>query len=436
MKQNILFIFITFCVTASFAQTTIVRCGSHEATQYEAAHSASYSAIQTSVFEQAKAWKQQNIQKTDPDYIIPVVVHIVYNTPAQNLDDQVILDQIQVLNEDYGRMNPDSVNLRSQFNTIAGNPKIRFVLASVDPDGNPTTGITRTQTATTTFGDVSSLLGSFAGLEKIKSTANGGINPWNQSKYLNIWVGNMSVSLFGQEQTVLLGYATPPPNLPNWPVGSTPQLNDGVVIQYQCFGRNNPNPMTANYVVAGRTVTHEVGHYLGLRHIWGDGDCTQEDGIDDTPNADASSNQDCDITKNTCIDNILTLGDLPDMIENFMDYSSEDCQNAFTRGQVELMHGILEGPRYELTHNNPAALTVNEIATSSISIYPNPVTNILNITSTSNTSELTLSDAQGRELKKVNTQHHQQQIDFSGYDSGIYFLSNGNSKSIQKIIKL
>ncbi|MFN5911951.1 MAG: M43 family zinc metalloprotease, partial [Bacteroidota bacterium] len=72
------------------------------------------------------------------------------------------------------------------------------------------------------------------------------------------------------------------------------------------------------FEVAGRTCVHEVGHYLGLRHIWGDGDCSQEDGIDDTPNADSQSNQDCDVTRNTCTDNIAGT-DLPDMVENYMD---------------------------------------------------------------------------------------------------------------------
>ena len=112
-------------------------------------------------------------------------------------------------------------------------------------------------------------------LEKVKSTADGGIDPWDQSRYLNIWVCDMSI--FGV--TALLGYATPPAGLPNWPPGSSGTLGDGVVIQYQAFGSNNPNQIGQGIVVKGRTPSHEVGHYLGLRHIWGDGDCTAEDGI-------------------------------------------------------------------------------------------------------------------------------------------------------------
>src|SRR5690606_22725573 len=161
----------------------------------------------------------------------------------------------------------------------------------------------------------------------------------------------------------------------HWPAGTIDGLSDGVVIQFQCFGSNNPNPLPNPdgsgdiLEVLGRTVTHEVGHYLGLRHIWGDGDCTAQDGVDDTPNATGQSDFDCDASKNTCVDNIFGV-DLPDMIENYMDYSAEDCQNSFTQGQVDIMHGVLDNERYDLVHGNPASVsTLDEI---SLSIFPNP----------------------------------------------------------------
>ena len=314
-----------------------------EAIQYQESITPGFINQVNKAFETAKAYSQNNPTKSNAIYTIPVVVHVVYNTPQQNLDDSVILNQIQILNDDYQRMNADTVNMRSDFDIVKGSPQIEFVLAQIDPSGSPTTGITRTNTASPSFGSLAIISGDFTDLEKVKSTVDGGIDPWDQSRYLNIWVCNMSVDFFGTEITALLGYATPPTGLPNWPPGSTAGMSDGVVIQFQSFGSNNPNILDAGggpIDVRGRTPVHEVGHYLGLRHIWGDGDCAAQDGIDDTPNADAQSNSDCDITKNTCVDNIQGV-DLPDMVENYMDYSAETCQNSFTQGQVDLMHGVL-----------------------------------------------------------------------------------------------
>jgi len=280
------------------------RCGTPQAIQYQDQLTPGYAQMVRETFDAAKA----NQNKSNSIYTIPVVVHVVHNTAAQNLPDSVILNQIEILNQDYNRDNPDTVNLRSEFFPIAGNPQIKFQLAQIDENGIPTTGITRTSTSTTSFGSLAVLGGSFADLEMVKSTAGGGHDPWDQSRYMNIWICNMAIDFFGQQIPAILGYATPPPGLPNWPGGSTNGLSDGVVLQFQAVGSNNPNSLdTGGGVidVEGRTATHEVGHYLGLRHIWGDGDCTEEDGVDDTPNADAESQQDCNPSKNTCTDNIL-----------------------------------------------------------------------------------------------------------------------------------
>src|SRR5690606_36225125 len=142
--------------------------------------------------------------------------------------------QIEQLNEAFRRLNADTVNTRSEFLTIVGDTEIEFVLATVDPDGNPTNGITRTSTSQTSFIGVGGLPA-----EGVKSSGNGGIDPWNQLDYLNIWVCDMS--LFNIP--ALLGYATPPNNLPHWPPGSSDNMSDGVVIQYQAFGPNNPNAL-------------------------------------------------------------------------------------------------------------------------------------------------------------------------------------------------
>lgn len=407
--------------TITFSQN-LHRCVTQEAIQYQENITPGFIDQVQQVFENSKAYSSNNLEKAGAIYNIPVVVHVVYNTPEQNLADSVIFNQIQTLTEDYNRLNADTVNMRSDFDIVKGSPQINFILAQVDPTGASTNGITRTSTSTSSFGSFAFLTGDFTDLEKVKSTMDGGEDPWDQSRYLNIWVCNMSINIFGTETTALLGYATPPSGLPNWPPGSTPNLSDGVVIQFQAFGSNNPNILDAGggaIDVRGRTASHEVGHYLGLRHIWGDGDCTAEDGIDDTPNADAQSNQDCDITKNTCTDNIQGV-DLPDMIENFMDYSEETCQNSFTQGQVDLMHGVLENQRFDLVNNNPAA--INELDLISFSIAPNPATNQIQIESSDVIQKISIVSVDGQIAYTVELNNTSTVINTSELARGYYYV--------------
>ena len=432
MKFVIYITLVTAFIGGATAQTIeIPRCATPTAIEYQESLTAGYKQLVKNSFLEAKNHSQNNESKSTPLYTIPVVVHIVHNTPEQNIPDSVIHNQIQILNEDYGRGNADTMNMRADFDIVKGNPRIHFQLAQIDPDGFPTTGITRTNTSLNTFGSLAIILGDMSDLERVKSTANGGIDPWDQSRYLNIWVCNMSVGFGGQEVTALLGYATPPAGLPNWPPGSTGSLSDGVVIQYQAFGRNNPNPLDAGagpIDVRGRTPVHEVGHYLGLRHIWGDGDCNEQDGIDDTPNADAESQQDCDQNKNTCTDNIQGV-DLPDMIENYMDYSAETCQNSFTQGQVDLMHGVLELQRYDLVHNNPASL--NTLTGVYYSVYPNPAEDLINIDGLSNEKVSVINLFGQTVIEEDNTN----ELNITGLSEGTYLLKiskeNGQSELIR-----
>lgn len=407
----------------SISQQIIDKCLSHKAILYQESLTPGYINQVNAVFEHAKAHQSNYSQeKINSLYTIPVVFHVVYNTAQQNIPDSVIIDQIRVLNNDYNRLNADTINMRSDFDDVAGSPRIEFRLAQIDEFGNPTTGITRTNTATTSFGSVGAITGSFVDLEKVKSTADGGIDPWDQSKYLNIWVCNMSINFFGQEITALLGYATPPDGLPNWPTGATSGMSDGVVLQFQTVGTNNPNQIDMGNGLQntlGRTASHEVGHYLGLRHIWGDGDCAAEDGIDDTPNADAESNFDCDDTKNTCVDNILGV-DLPDMIENFMDYSADDCQNSFTQGQGDLMIGVLENERYDLVHNNPAS--INDLDVTDLNVFPNPTVNTITLTHKNNISEIQLAGVYGNVIQSTLSIESGSVISLENYPVGIYFI--------------
>ena len=263
---------------------------------------------------------QQQLRKAETTITIPVVFHILYNTPEQNIPDTQILSQLAVLNEDFRRANADRIHTPSHFQAIAGDAGIEFCLASTGPDGEPTTGITRTQTSVAAFS---------ASNNRIKRGNNGGADAWDRDQYLNIWVGNIGDDI--------LGWAT-------FPEASTASQNDGVVLHYQAVGAAPHNPFDTQFN-RGRTATHEIGHWLGLRHIWGDYEdtCSDSDGIDDTPNQ-KGSNYNCPSGILISCNN----GPYGDMWQNYMDYSDDACMNLFTQGQVAYMRAVLHSLRSKL----------------------------------------------------------------------------------------
>jgi hypothetical protein len=246
---------------------------------------------------------------------IQTVVHVVYNTEEQNISDEQIKSQIDVLNEDYSKLNPDVSGVPSVWQNLVGNPRIKFVLATKDPDGNKTSGITRTKTSVKSFEDD----------DGVKSRATGGENAWDAKCYLNIWVCMLGGGL--------LGYA-------QFPGG--PLETDGVVITHTAFGIAGTVAPLFN---KGRTATHEIGHWLDLRHIWGDdgGGCTGSDFVDDTPNQ-GGSNFGCPDFPHISCDN----GPNGDMFMNYMDYTDDRCMFMFTAGQVTRIDACLEGSRSSL----------------------------------------------------------------------------------------
>jgi hypothetical protein len=279
----------------------------------------------------------------DTVYTIPVVFHVIYNVANENLHDSLIISQLEVLNRDFNRLNADSVKTRAIFKSRAGSARIQFEFAKVDPNGVATNGIVRKLTTRTTFGSAG---GNIQDL--MKATATGGDDPWDPTKYLNIWVCDLSVN----NQDGLLGYAYPPYGHPSWTSGSwVADSRQGVVLHYKVVGRNNPR---ATGVIAssnkGRCAVHEVGHFLGLRHIWADDQfsvnkCLLDDYIDDTPLQGIGAGFTCNLGGNTCVE---PKNDLPDMFENYMDYSTEACQNLFTKQQVQMMRTSITDFRTEL----------------------------------------------------------------------------------------
>ncbi|GEM_PF-3444679 len=233
---------------------------------------------------------------------IPVVVHVVYNTDAENISDEQVRSQIAVLNEDFGRYNADASETPEIFRKVAADTRIRFELASTDPDGKPSIGITRTYTDVEAFSSFDN---------EMKFDTQGGIDAWPTEYYLNIWVCNLSMGVLGYSQ---------------FPSG--PAETDGVVIDYKFFGREGALNPPFNL---GRTATHEVGHWLNLRHTWGDGPCGTDDFVADTPESEGPTHG-CLRERETC--------GSQDMVSNFMDYTDDACMNLFTQGQAQRMRSL------------------------------------------------------------------------------------------------
>lgn len=239
--------------------------------------------------------------------VIPVVVNVLWRTTTENIPLAQIQSQIDVLNEDFNARNTDTSKIPSLFKPLLGNIGISFVLDTV----------IRKQTTVT----------SWSTNNNIKKTANGGINPTSPTTKLNIWVGTLSNSL--------LGYA-------QFPGGTT--STDGVVILNRAFGSRlkfSGGTYLTNFD-RGRTATHEIGHWMNLRHIWGSGTCGS-DLVDDTPQAN-TSNAGCPVYphRSTCT------GTPIEMTMNYMDYTDDACMFMFTNGQKSRALAIFSigGPRY------------------------------------------------------------------------------------------
>lgn len=265
------------------------------------------------------SWPADRLQSV---VTIPVVVHVIWHDPSENISDAQIISQLDVLNEDFRKQNADTGMVRPVFASLAGDVQIEFCLAQRDPQGNATNGITRTYSTVPDWGCDDSM----------KYSANGGADGWPGADYLNIWVCKLNCAN---------GYAYYP---------GTPDPIDGVVVHYYVFGRTG-NVAPGHY---GRTGTHEVGHYFGLWHTFDySGNCdgsdtsnclTAGDYVCDTP-ADNNPDFGCPAFVNDCAD---TPVDNPDQTENYMDYGDDDCRVMFSLGQVERMRGYVFTDRISL----------------------------------------------------------------------------------------
>lgn len=243
--------------------------------------------------------KNSNFRLVNGVIEIPVVFNVVYKTTAQNVSQAMLDAQIAVLNADFNATNADFANVPALFQPVAANVGIRFVIEAVN----------RKKTTKT----------SWSTNDAVKKSGSGGINPTDVAHNLNIWVCNLGNGI--------LGYA-------QFPGGAA--ATDGVVLLHSTLPGGSAAPYNK-----GRTATHEVGHYLNLRHIWGDATCGS-DQVSDTPTHN-TANYGCPAAghKSTCS------GTPVEMTMNYMDYTDDACMYMFSNGQKSRILAVFaaNGPR-------------------------------------------------------------------------------------------
>lgn len=351
--HTIVFLFLLPLFVASInAQVTPHRakCHSHEVMMRQMAQHPEMAQKMDEIERHTAHFASENHVETRGGQVtIPVVVHIVYNTSAENISAEQVQSQIDALNRDYNKQNTDLTKVPSEFSNVAADCQIRFQLASRDPQANPTKGIVRYATTKTYWG----------ANDDIKKPSKGGFTNWDPTKYLNIYVCNIGEGI--------LGFSSFP---------SSPAHLDGVVIDYTAFGTIGTARAPFN---KGRTCVHEVGHWMNLIHLWGDLDCGN-DYVEDTPQQkDAHYGNVTTPQYSNC-----TGKTVRNMTMNFMDYVNDDCMFMFTSGQKTRIQALFASTRASLLNSdgcldakpltcNVGKPTITNIKTTSANVIWNEI---------------------------------------------------------------
>ena len=335
MRTNYLFSLLFLFALCSLSAQQRAHCGSDEV-QLELSSSLPQTPEPASQVHDVVVDNRMLQQKTGAVlHYIPVVFHVLWTDEEDNISREQILDGLRVLNEDYRRLNADASQTRAMFQAVAADAEIEFRLANKDPNGNCHSGIIRKQSP------LSANPGNSSNSVKVNSNGQGSPS-WDNNKYLNIWVVR-EVETQNSPSGTVLGYAYRPAGFANCStcVSSQPPTYDGVILRHDQVGTiGTASAGSLPNATGGRTLTHEVGHYLNLHHPFSrstNPSCSNANGdnIGDTPLA-LSANYGCNTSTNSCSNET---PDLPDMIENHMDYA--DCPNTFTQGQKTEMKRVL-----------------------------------------------------------------------------------------------
>ncbi|HLF46321.1 MAG TPA: M43 family zinc metalloprotease [Chitinophagaceae bacterium] len=414
MRKNFILFILVMAIVQLQAQT---KCYSSEYMEQEIKNSALLKTRLAAIeaFMQQVLVSDFSNQRTDgsPSIIkIPVVFHILYRTPEENISAERVIMQLNALNRDFRRKNADSVKTPLAFLPFAADMEIEFFLANRDPLGRSTTGIERKYTP----------VKYWMADDKMKFNVNTGADAWDTKSYLNIWICNM---------LDVLGYSTLP---------GTDITKDGVVLSFSSVS-GNANIQSK----VGRTLIHEVGHWLNLRHIWGDTYCG-DDFVNDTPRQSTYTVGCFTEIRRTCGNT-----EAGDMYMNYMDFTDDGCMNLFTKGQKQRARSLFETGGYRQSILFSKAFDEPEVFSSSlpekfpqwleIRLYPNPANSSIHINLEYDErwigKEIQVLDMTGKiMLRKIITSTNQQ-MDVQTLPAGIYFirLQKEGEKIIKKFFK-
>lgn len=339
---------------------------------------------------------------------IPVVVHILYHSPSEKVNDAAVAAQLEILNKCFRRLNVDAANTPERFKPVAADCEIEFQLATSDPFKRYTSGIVHKYTPVT----------KWTMDDKMKFSAEMGDDAWDTKSYLNIWVCNMEK--FAGYSSVLGG----------------PENVDGIVMGLAAFTESG-----------NKTIVHEAGHWLGLKHLWGDEYCG-DDGVEDTPKQASYTTG--------CPTNIrITCGNGPngDMYSNYMDFTNDACTNLFTEGQKARMRALFvagaarNSIMYSKGLDTPLIFEIplpeQDPKWLEARLYPNPATTTMMLDLSYDIrwvgKTIFITNALGQNVMNVAITSKNQQINVSSLQPGLYFLAakKEDGESIKmKFVKL
>ncbi len=328
---------------------------------------------------------------------IPIVFHIVYYDSDDYISDQVIFDQLKQLNDDFNGNNADLVGVPAVFKKLVGHPRFNFCLASMDPQGQSSTGIVRVQTDNPTIAN----LRDASGIRPIKSLLSGGSSAWNTEKYINVWIGNRDDGIIGDA---------------TFPTENESLEPQGIVLRYDVVGPNSLNPQYN----LGRTLTHEMAHFFNVQHLWGsDASCnSDDDDIDDTP-------EQGEIYVGCETGEFISCR-TKDMDTNFLNFRDDECLLFFTKGQADRMIDALFRFRY--------GLIAGQVCGQNVPLPPDPlkvatvltndfVTYVWINTLQNQSYTLSLFDLSGRRIwAQDHNADHLYKIEHEYLPTGLYIL--------------